>query len=116
MIRAPAQKRHAFEGVGQSWARMVNKSFRPPLPVSKRVGRSGGPCRLRDRNPAAKALWESPTRWLATSDGTGDPMKAWKRLLATLAIGLLAAAPAAAKPARGADPMDATIWEIGPVT
>lgn len=44
-------------------------------------------------------------------------MKACARLLPIVAFGILAAAPAeAAKPVTGADPMDASVWEIGPIT
>jgi hypothetical protein len=44
-------------------------------------------------------------------------MKALARLAVVLAIGLAAAAPAgAAKPTASVNPMDASVWEIGPIT
>ena len=44
-------------------------------------------------------------------------MKATAQLIAALALGGLAPAAAeAAKPVRSADPMDASAWEIGPIT
>jgi hypothetical protein len=44
-------------------------------------------------------------------------MKALARLAVVLAIGIAAGSPAgAAKPTASVNPMDASVWEIGPIT